>query len=209
MWHVQRFKVGLWLIFLGSLWGVVEVVAGESLYAHRIPLASVWLTAWAVFVLGIGRGVLNKPGSSTVIGILAVVFKLVNAAPYFCHLLAIFLIGMMFDVFATLWMTQKRRLSVMIPLSGAVGVVTSRALFASMGAYVIRYDRWVDGGLPMIVQHAFVTGTLAAGMAALLVPLGFWMGLHGGELWQRRPRWSFAVMLVVLIGVWMWGRLAG
>ena len=69
---MTNFKNWLWLLLFGSLWGIGEVIAGGVLYRETVPYASVWLIAWALFVLAVGRrGVLNKPGSSTVVGAFA------------------------------------------------------------------------------------------------------------------------------------------
>ncbi len=61
-------KTWVLLLMFGSLWGFSEVFAGEFLYSQHIPFASVWLSAFALFVLGLSRGLINRPGSSTVIG---------------------------------------------------------------------------------------------------------------------------------------------
>lgn len=90
MW-VKSTRNWLWLLLFGSLWGAMEVVGGEVLHRNGVPQASVFLTAWALFVLAVSRGVLNRPGTSSAVGALAALYKLANAAPFFCHLLGIFL----------------------------------------------------------------------------------------------------------------------
>ena len=46
---------------------------GGVLYNKNVPYASVWISAWAFFVLALARGVMNKPGSSTVIAAIAAI----------------------------------------------------------------------------------------------------------------------------------------
>lgn len=65
----------IWILFFGSLWGMSEVVIGESLFTEDMPYASVWISVWAFFLLAVARGILNKPGSSTAIGGIATLFK--------------------------------------------------------------------------------------------------------------------------------------
>ena len=84
---MRNFKNWAWLFLFGSLWGINEVIFGKILFKDSMLFATVWLAAWAFFMLAIARGVLNKPGSSTVIGIFAVIFKLANTAPCFCHII--------------------------------------------------------------------------------------------------------------------------
>jgi hypothetical protein len=94
---MRNVKNWLWIAALGSLWGLSEVVGGEAFFKDNIPFASVWLSAWAFFLLGIGRGLMNVPGTSIALGAVAALFKLVNASPYYCHLLGIVCLGLAFD----------------------------------------------------------------------------------------------------------------
>ena len=95
---MERLKPLIWVVFFGSVWGMSETIGGEALYSANIPLASVWLSSWGLFLLAFARIQHNIPGSSTAIGGLAALFRLINAGPFICHLLGIFLIGAAFDV---------------------------------------------------------------------------------------------------------------
>ncbi|MBC8359628.1 MAG: hypothetical protein H8E54_11875, partial [Candidatus Aminicenantes bacterium] len=117
---MRNFKNWVWLLLFGSLWGLVEVVVGGALLKDNMPYASVMLAAWAFLVLAVGRGVLNKPGTSPLIAVFAVLFKLANAAPFFCHLLGIFSLGLVFDIFSPLLMRGKRKVFYRNSLSGAL-----------------------------------------------------------------------------------------
>ena len=99
---MKKFKPLMWLLLFGSIWGINEVFLGDILYRNEIQNSAVILTIIALFLLAISRGMINKPGSSTLIGIFAVLFRLANTAPSYCHLLGIFLLGATFDVFASL-----------------------------------------------------------------------------------------------------------
>ena len=206
---MRNFKNWLWLLLYGSLWGIGEVIAGGVLYRDTVPYASVWLTAWALFVLAVGRGVLNKPGSSTVIGAVAVIFKVVNTTPFFCHLLAIFLLGLAFDIASSLLMKHERKISYRSSISGAVSAYGGYALFALVITYIVRYEYWTVEGLAKVLHHIFVSGSFAALMAIIVVPLGYWIGINGGTMVERRPRWTYAGTLVALVVLWTLGRVAG
>ena len=206
---MTNFKNWLWLLLFGSLWGIGEVIAGGVLYRDTVPYASVWLTAWALFVLAVGRGVLNKPGSSTVIGAVAVIFKLVNTGPFFCHLLGIFILGLAFDIVSTLLMKNERKISYRSSFSGAVSAYGGYALFALVVTYIVRYEYWTVEGLAKVLHHIFVSGSFAALMAIIVVPLGYWIGINGGTIAERRPRWTYAGTLVALVVLWTLGRVAG
>jgi hypothetical protein len=196
------------LLFFGSLWGIMEIVGGEILRKNNIPYTSVWLSAWAFFVLAIARGILNKPGSSSVIGAFAALFKLVNASPFFCHLLGIFFLGLAFDVASTLLMRNERKISYRSIISGILSAYGGFALFALVSTYIVRDKFWVSGGLAKVLHHIFVSGSFTAMIAILLVPLGYWVGINGGIMVKRRPRWAYSGALIALVILWTLGRIA-
>jgi len=204
-----NFKNWVWLLLFGSLWGIVEVVAGGALLKDKMPYASVMLAAWAFLVLAVGRGILNKPGTSTLIAVFAVLFKLANVAPFFCHLLGIFSLGLVFDIFSTLLMRGERKVSYRNSLSGALSAYGGYALFALVITYLVRYEYWIAGGLPKVLHHIFVSGSFAALLAVMVVPLGFWIGVNGGVLAERRPRWTYAGTVAALVFLWALGKVAG
>jgi len=192
----------MWLFLFGSIWGINEVFLGEILYRNDVQNSSVILTVMALFVLAISRGMINKPGSSALIGTFAVLFRLANTAPSYCHLLGIFLLGATFDIFFSLLVKNKEH----APLRwGAIGMLSAfgnNALFALLISYVFRYEYWVAGGFSKVFQHIFLSGSIITVMAALLVPLGFFVGKNGGVLFDRRPRRSYAGIVLASIALW-------
>lgn len=206
---MRNHKNWVWILLFASLWGISEVIGGEAFYRNNVPHASVWLSAWAFLVLALGRGLVNKPGSSTVIGGIAALYKLINAAPYFCHLLGIFILGLTFDVFASVLIKEERKKSFWPALSGALSAYTGYALFALVITYIVRYDRWVTGGWPKVSDHIFIGGSYAALAALLAVPVGYWIGVNGWILARRRSRWAYAGALVALAVLWTFGRFIG
>lgn len=202
-------KTWVLVLVFGSMWGFSEVFAGEFLYAHGVPRASVWLSAFALFILGFARGLVNRPGSSTLIGALAALFKLVNAAPFWCHLMGIVFIGLAFDLGATAWMKKGQRRSLPIALTGILTAYGGYALFAVTITYIARFAPWVQGGLPRIMEHVFLGGSLAAIAGFFLAPLGYKLGLKSEPAVEGRRDWAFAGSLVVLVLLWTLGRVVG
>jgi hypothetical protein len=203
-------KTWIWLVLFGSLWGVAEVVAGEFLWANDIPFPSVWLTAWGFFVLALARGLVPSPGSSAVVGGVATLYKLINASPFYCHLLGILALGVAFDVAATLLLKKETKAVLRRVLTGIIGVYAGSALFSFLITYIIKYDPWVEGGLPKILRHIFVSGSLSAACAAILVPLGIaWgLGAEKSTVSSRRPAWAAAGATVLIVILWAAGQLA-
>jgi len=206
---MRKFKNWAWLLFFGSLWGIMEIAGWGVLSRYNMLHVSVILAAWAFMVMAVARGIVNKPGSSTVIGIVAVIFKLANAAPFFCHLLGIFALGLAFDVFSSLLMKNERKISFRTSLTGALSAYSGYALFAIVITYIVQYKYWIAGGLPKVLNHIFVGGSLAAIGAVMLVPLGYWIGINSENLFERWPVWTYAGTLVGVVLLWTLGRFVG
>jgi hypothetical protein len=202
-------KNWLWFILFGSIWGINEVMMGEVLSASNVPHFSVLLTVIALFILAMARGIVNKPGSSTVIGVVAVLFKLANAAPFFCHLLGIFMVGLVFDVLASILMKSEKTAAIKCSLTGVLSAYSGNALFALVITYIIRYDVWTSGGLSKVLGHIFVAGTFTAILAALTVPLGFRLGVTSGAFTDRKPKWTYAGTLVSVFIIWILAQVIG
>ena len=192
----------MWLFLFGSIWGMNEVFLGEILYRGEVQNSSVILTVMAFFVLSISRAMINKPGSSALIGTFAALFRLANTAPSYCHLLGIFVLGLTFDVFATLLIKTDEKAPLKWGLTGAMSAFGNNALFALLITYVFRYEYWVVGGFSKVSHHIFISGSISFLLAAFLVPLGFLIGQNGGRFVQRRPRWSYAGTILGSIALW-------
>ena len=199
---MKKFRPIIWLFLFGSIWGINEVFLGEILFRNEVQQSAVILTVMALFLLAISRGMINKPGSSTLIGAFAVLFRLANTAPSYCHLLGIFLLGVTFDVFASLLIKNEEKIRLKWGLTGAMSALGNNALFALMITYVFRYEYWVVGGFSKVFHHIFVSGSISALLAAFLVPLGFFVGKNGGIFVYHRPRWSYAGTILGSIALW-------
>jgi hypothetical protein len=155
------------------------------------------------------RGIVNKPGSSTVIGVIAVLFKLANAAPFHCHLLGIFMVGLVFDVLASVLMKSEKTAAIKCSITGILSAYLGNALFALVITYIIRYDVWTSGGLSKVLGHIFVAGTFTAILAAIAVPLGFRLGVTSGALADRKPKWTYAGTVVSVFIIWILAQIIG
>jgi len=200
---MKKFKPLMWLFLFGSVWGINEVFLGNILYLNEAPYPAIILTVIALFLLAISRGMINKPGSSTLIGTFAVLFRLANTAPSYCHLLGIFLLGVTFDVFASLLIKHEEKTPLKWGLTGAMSAFGNNALFALLITYVFRYEYWVVGGFSKVSHHIFVSGIISALLAAFLVPMGFLVGKNGGIFADNRPRWSYAGTILGSIALWV------
>ena len=202
-------KGWMWVLFFGSLWGISEVAGGGILYGNNISHSSIILAVFAFFILAVARGIINKPGSSVMIGTIAMLFKLINAGPFICHLLGIFMLGAAFDIFASFLLKKERKISWRSILTGSVSAYSGYALFALTITYIVQYKYWIAGGLPKVLNHIFVSGSIAALFAAVVVPLGFMVGLKSESLSSRNPRWLYAGTLASIVIFWIVGQFTG
>lgn len=192
-------KTLLAILVFGSLWGCIEVFA--SMYLN-IPHSSVIPTILGLAVLAAARFLVKTPGSSTAIGAVALLFRLITAGHYYCHIWAIFLIGASFDIVVSLlgsrWQKTKWQ-----GLAGISSAYLTTTLFSVTMTYIIQYEYWASVGLPKVLDYIAINGSLIAVGALLFVPLGYKLGKPLMTFSNARPRPAFigAVLLTLIL----WG----
>jgi hypothetical protein len=204
----NNYRPLVWLLFFGSVWGINEIVTGKVLYEAQVSHSSVWLTAWGFFTLAVARGMLNRPGYSSIIGGVAATLRMVNAASSVCHVFGIFLMGVAFDLAATLLIDEKRKIYLRSSLAGIVGAYGGYALFALMATYVFHQELWVRGGLPKVLDHILTGGSLVALISSVTVPLGYWIGRRAEIFVVLRSRWAYKSAAALTVIFWVLGGIA-
>ena len=198
-------KKGYWLgiLFFSSLWGSSEVMLGDFLYRSNFPLASVPLTIIAFIILTIAKIYLPQRGSATFIASIAMLYKLLNAPFFACHLLAIFLLGVSYDlVFSSPKIKSKAIL-------GLVATYFGYTLFAFIITYIFRYHYWIGEGFVKIVRYVGIGGTLAALANSVAVPISFNLGqrLKEGMInpFEFNSRLATGSVSLITITLWFLG----
>ncbi len=194
-------------LFFGSLWGIIEASFGDWLYSNGTPYPSLYLTALAFVILATSKVFLRNFWSGTAIGLIAMLFKLVNMPFFACHLLAIALLGAGFDI-AYGVVTNFYKGKFRLPVAGLIGAYLGRALFAVIITYLIRYEYWlVDGHAnhAKAFGYIFLSGTVSAVIGMIAVPAGnriaegfqqlLWTNMH--------PRLSTASVFAATFGIWL------
>jgi len=177
----------LWILVLGSVWGVAEVFGKDLLADIGVGGASIWLAAWAVLLLSIGRGIWNKIGSSTIIGLIAAAFKFAGPSTNYCHLLGIAALGVFFDIFASSLLARGRSQWWRHALVGLLTAYCARAFFVAYSVHVAQSERWVEGGTQMAFDHVVRGGSVVALATLLLAPLGFRIGKKAAAILSGNP----------------------
>ena len=177
----------LWVLALGSVWGVAELFGKDLLTDFGLGGASIWLAAWAILLLSIGRGIWNKIGSSTIIGLIAAAFKFAGPSTNYCHLLGIAALGVFFDIFASSLLARGSSQWWRHALIGLLTAFSARAFFVWYSMSVAQSERWIEGGTQMAFDHVVRGGSMVALAALLLAPLGFRIGEKAARVISGDP----------------------
>lgn len=188
------------VLFLGSLWGLSEVFLGKALYGTEFAYSSVILSLVALGILGISYSYMDRMGIPTLIALVAIGFRVVNAGPFYCHLLGIFMLGAGFDI--TTYLLRERKYSF---LTGPVSAWLGYALFAFAITYVFRYHYWTAVGLPKVLRHIGINGSLAASGSILTVYLGYKAGDKVESLFKLKPKIAYASFISITVLIWLGG----
>ena len=191
----------LGILFFGGLWGISEAVLGDALYSSNVPYASVPLTVIGFILMTVARVYFPQIGTATFIAACAMLYKFLNAPFFACHILGIFLTGVCYDLFVSVFKMKNRS------LSAAAAVYLSYTLFALMITYIFRYEHWVQAGFAGVLRHIAISGSMAALVCAILVPASFRLGMQIKENsalpFNLRLKFVPSGILVVTIGLWL------
>jgi ABC-type thiamin/hydroxymethylpyrimidine transport system permease subunit len=155
------------VLFLSGVWGLSEALLGGWMYSAGMRMApAVILTVVAMGVMAIAKVYVPSVGSAIVVAGLAMLYKFLNQPFFACHLFAILLLGISFEVVFAI--TRGRRK----PLIGLAATYMGFALFAVMMVFVFRYSWWTNPGWSKALSYVGVTGSIAAMFSAVAVPLG-------------------------------------
>jgi len=190
----------LGILFFGSLWGVSEAGLGGFLYGNKIDYASVPLTVIAFAILTIAKLYLPQRGSAIFIGSVAMCYKFLNTPFFGCHLLAIFLLGVSYDLVFDFFKIKSRA------LSGAVASYVGYILFALTITYVFRYKYWINEAPFKMLHYIGIKGTLSAVINTVSVPICFNLGrlFKDGTINPFEFKSKLATGSVSLITLFIW-----
>lgn len=189
------------ILLFGSIWGLLEVSGGGALYGANVPYSGVIISITAFAILGISYVFISKPGSFTLIAATACLFRFANAGPHYCHLLAIFSLGLGFDIVARMIRKEKP-----LWLSGALGTWIGYAIFALLITYVFRYHYWTAEGFPKVIRYIGINGSMAALGASITTLLGYNIGKTLKKASGKRKRLAYGLEIGIICMLWAFVR---
>jgi hypothetical protein len=157
-------------LFFACLWGASEVVLGELLYQAQIPHRSIPLTVIGFMILAVAKNYLPGRGSATAIASIAMLFQLANARFFACHLLAILILGLSYDLCSGLFKKNQA-------LLGFTATSAGYLMFALLITFVFRHPHWAQPGLEKFVRYLAISGPIAAVINLAAVPAGHHLGM--------------------------------
>jgi len=191
------------ILFFSGLWGMSEAVLGGALYRADVPYASVPLTIIGFIIMTLAGVYFPQKGTATLIAACAMLYKLLNAPFFACHLLGIFLMGMCYDLFFNFFRIKNKS------LSAAAATYLGYALFALLVTYIFRYGYWTQAGFDKVLGYVGIDGSIAALGCAVLVPLSLRLGENFKATFAAPFRLQLGLTLASIsaltIGVWVFG----
>jgi hypothetical protein len=133
-------------------------------------------------------------------------YKFLNEPFFACHLVGILLTGLCYDLVFNVLKARNRA------VAAAGTVYVSYASFAVLMTYIVRYEHWAQAGAGKVLSHVLVSGSIAALVCALLVPLAYRIGnqLKKSHSMPFAPSWRLVPSGVSLaaVGLWIFGMAA-
>jgi len=192
-------KTIILILFFGSLWGFSEVVLGGILYKNSsIHHPDIFLSIIAFCILAVAYTSIRRNGITTSVASVAALFRAVNAGPFYCHLLAIFLLGVVFDLITLSIKTDRLNW-----LTGAFSAWLGYALFAFTITYVFRYHYWTVEGFQKVIRYIGKNGTFTALGSTLPVFLGYRIGKNIENILETRPKVAYGGVIGLTLCFWI------
>lgn len=112
------------------------------------------------------------------------------------------MLGFGFNLTARLLERKENRSRLKESLIGFTAAFGGYALFALTVTYIFRHDFWVSEGWQKVMNHIFISGSLAALLASIVVPLGYYLGKKSEAYIEAKPGWIYSWGLLFLVFVW-------
>ena len=150
----------LWILFFGSLIGLNETFIGS----FNMPYRSVVLSTITIAILSIARSQMPKMGSSLLIILVAILYKINSVGIYSCttnFLLcgptALLTLGVCYELFASV-ITAKRTFNYLnCLLVCSISSIAAFSLFGIMNTYILNV--W---GPSRLIEYIFIRGLSTA-----------------------------------------------
>ncbi len=208
----SRKEIMLWILILGSLWGLSEAVLGNVM-SGGMPFRAAVLTGIGIGIMGIALGIFKRPTMLIGIALITAASKQVAVPLLECSILckansclAVFLhASFLTGIFAVIG--KRRDNTVLLSLAGFSAVLFSAVTFYFTGmrlapcAYLLSFNH--PGGLLAFLTTEGMAWALFSGLA---LPAGYRLGesLKGGIFQFRTKPWIYyTASSAIIICCWV------
>lgn len=189
----------IFILLIGSLWGMLEVLLWDVWHLQGWTHASTVLAVVALFCLTAGRRVLDIPGSSLAIALVACLYKFASVAFFLCQMTGVLTLAATFEIVALLTSRYPGRESALRPyLLGFLTVYPAFFAFAFLSAFVTLVPYWAEAGWARVLPYLGWGALVATLGAAVASAIGWSTGARLSGL-ERALRWKVALPSAVLM----------
>lgn len=173
---MNKLEKTILIILFGSIWGAIELFGGDLFRAWGIPNKSSLLFGIALIIMYSSKGLVNMPGSTIIMALIAGAFKTASDNFYGCQIAAITIDAVIFEFFYFALKTKLDRSFVTRLIAAPLFTYIIYASFAFFATYILRQENWYAGGITGIGEY-LISGALYAAVYSLAaIQLGFYIG---------------------------------
>lgn len=189
-------------LLFGSLWGVLEATLGGVLHLLHLPFKGQVMANIGFFIMAVAVAASRRPLMPLAVGLVAASFKATDAlllsVPLAERMIVNPMIAIVLEALAFqalfLAVTKKQKAAAGLrayAVRGAAGMYLATVMSALVFFFVLRRGPWDIGRLDLLARYLTVDGSVAAIVAAAVVPLGAYAGerlrLRGAGAARSRP----------------------
>ncbi len=151
------------ILFFGSLWGGLEVLTHYILKSvnYSGEMSPIFFVI-GILILTFARYILNVPGTTLMIGVVASGFKLFAPKFFLCHMLGVVVTAGAIDLLYTLSFNKLKDNPFILGFFAVIGAYLSFFAFSFLQTNVFMHPDWLRGVKGTILQFTFITGSYAA-----------------------------------------------
>lgn len=196
-------KQFIWTILLfGTLIGLNETVIGS----FHIQYKSVILSAITLSLFAFARHHVPRIGTTLLVMVIAVLFKLTCLGVSFCKPTMVILLGLGFELFATIFIRKQKLSYLSFILTSVLSSLVIFFGFAIFETFIVKNEYWVS---EKFNDYVFVKAPLTAAASTLLTLLGvFIIKRLNPEFVNsifKRPVLSQIVLGLLVVLIWVVG----
>lgn len=180
------------ILVVGSVWGMLEVLLWDLWHFQEFPYVSAVLAAAALFCLAAARRVIDVPGSSLGIALVACFYKTASVAFFACQITGVLALAVSFEIFALVTRSIWGKESVARPyFMGLLTVYPALFAFTILTTFVFLTPHWAGTGWTRILPYLGWGAVLGTIGGTLTSAAGWWAGEK--LLAEKSLRWKAAI----------------